>query len=172
METGGRENGWKEAFRGGFPAAVALGMVLSAACAPPAPHAPAPPVESAMHRAAEVRALESLVNEHRRQAGCAPLRLHDGATRVAQRHSEDMARRNFFSHQNPDGESPFDRLHEGGISFRAAAENIAYGQRDAQAVMASWVSSAGHRRNIENCAYTHHGAGLFAARWTHLLLTP
>lgn len=90
---------------------------------------------------------------------------------MAQAHSQDMADRGYFSHTNPEGQSPFDRLRAAGIDFSSAGENIASGPTTAQAVFDLWMGSSGHRANIERCAYTHHGVGLSSRLWTHLFLT-
>jgi len=82
-----------------------------------------------------------------------------------------MAARGFFSHKNPDGESPFDRLRKAGITYSAAAENIAYGTPDAERVLALWLKSPPHRANIENCEYTKQGVGAERGRWTQVLIT-
>ena len=50
-------------------------------------------------------------------------------------------------------------LRNYGISFTAAAENIASGQRTAAEVMNSWMNSAGHRANILNATYNQLGVG-------------
>merc|ERR1711963_942203 len=55
-----------------------------------------------------------------------------------------------FSHPGSDGSSVGVRVSREGYSWRAVAENIAKGQRDAQAVVRAWMRSAGHRRNILN----------------------
>lgn len=143
----------------------ALLVLLLAACgdalAPGGgPDAPAP-----------VREFVELMNAHRASVGCAPLAWHEGTARVAKQHSEDMVERNFFDHTNPDGETPFDRLRNAGITWSRAGENIAAGYPDAAAVLQGWLASPGHRANIENCAYTHHGVGLDHAHWTHLFVT-
>jgi uncharacterized protein YkwD len=52
-----------------------------------------------------------------------------------------------------------------------AAENIAAGQWSAQQVLDSWLSSPGHRRNIENCGLLEHGVGLTQNHSTHVLVT-
>ena len=114
----------------------------------------------------------SLVNAHRADVGCAALTWHSGVADVAQAHSEDMVTRGFFSHTNPDGASPFDRLAEAGIGYASAAENIAFGYRTPQAVLAGWLGSPGHRSNIENCGLTDHGVGLVGSHWTHLFIRP
>jgi uncharacterized protein YkwD len=121
---------------------------------------------------ADVEKFVSLVNAHRVTVGCAPLEWDGRVADVAEAHSEDMVARDFFSHTNPDGDSPRDRLSDAGISFRLAAENIAWGYASAEAVLSGWLGSSGHRANIENCALTHHGVGLADWHWTHLFVTP
>ncbi len=101
-----------------------------------------------------------------------PLSWDDGIAAVAQAHSEDMVARGFFDHTNPDGATPFDRLADAGIVYRSAAENIAAGQATGERVLASWLSSSGHRANIENCSLTQHGVGLFDRHWTHVFIRP
>lgn len=107
----------------------------------------------------EVRKLIDLVNDHRDDVGCKDLAWSTPVAQVAQRHSDDMARRNFFNHKNPDGMTPFQRLDAAGIRYFKAAENIAAGQPAARRVFESWMNSPGHRRNIEDCAFRVHGIG-------------
>lgn len=113
-----------------------------------------------------------LVNEHRARVGCRALAWDDAAARAAQAHSDDMARRNYFSHTSPEGRTMVDRLRAQGASYRLVAENIAMGQPTAREAVRSWLGSAGHRQNIENCGFTRHGVGLNAGRWTHVFYTP
>jgi uncharacterized protein YkwD len=137
------------------------------------PGEPATPPDPATETAPEgpVRDYERLANAHRARAGCGPLRWNGPAGAVAQAHAEDMVRRDFFSHTNPDGQSPFDRLRAAGVTYTAAAENIAFGYPTAVAVLQAWITSEGHRRNLENCRYTHHGVGLRQGKWVEVFLT-
>ena len=119
----------------------------------------------------QIPELVELVNKHRSKVGCKALSWVGPVAQVAQRHSQDMVANRFFEHTNLLGESPFDRLRKAGIKYTRAAENIAQGQRSATHVMSSWLSSAGHRRNIEDCAFQQHGIGLFQNHWTHVFVT-
>lgn len=61
-------------------------------------------------------------------------------------------------------------------SRRSAAENVAYGYGTPAAVMAGWMNSDGHRRNILS-SNTHIGVGLaYGANgrpyWTQVFATP
>jgi uncharacterized protein YkwD len=118
------------------------------------------------------REVADLVNQHRSQVRCPALAWDDAAARAAQGHSDDMAARNYFSHTSPDGRQPWDRLRAQGAAFHLVAENIAMGQRTAQEVVQGWLASSGHRRNIENCAYTRTGVGYRDGRWTQLFYAP
>ena len=89
---------------------------------------------------------------------------------VATAHSADMIERQFFAHTNPDGDTPFDRLHDAGIVYLGAGENIAYGYPSAAAVLEAWLGSPGHRANIEYADFTHHGVGLVGTHWTHVFI--
>jgi len=119
-----------------------------------------------------IESFVDLMNAHRTSVGCPTLAWNPDVAAVAQAHSEDMIARDFFNHTNPDGESPFDRLHAAGITYTAAAENIAAGYPTAEAVLQAWLGSAGHRANIENCSLTEHGVGLLDTHWTHLFIRP
>ena len=131
----------------------------------------APPVPPPAASPDQIKVVAELVNEHRKRTGCKPLTWIGPVAAVAQRHSEDMAVQGFFSHTNLYGESPFARLEKAGIRYRAAAENIAQGQRTGEQVVQSWLRSAGHRRNIEDCRLQQHGIGLFQNHWTHVFVT-
>jgi uncharacterized protein YkwD len=100
----------------------------------------------------------ALVNRERSRAGCGPVTADPELAALAENFSEDMAKRGFFDHTDPDGASPWDRAAELGISG-LGGENIARGQRDAQAVMETWMDSPGHRANILNCDYETLGVG-------------
>jgi len=45
------------------------------------------------------------------------------------------------------------------LGFNKAGENIAYGQKDENQVIKTWLNSYGHKRNIMNKSFTHIGCG-------------
>ncbi|RLL69066.1 CAP domain-containing protein [Streptomyces sp. Z26] len=118
--------------------------------------------------AAEAQVVK-LVNQERAQAGCQPVTSDPKLAEFAGAYSLDMAVRGFFSHETPDGKSPWDRAKEAGIT-NLGGENIARGQANAQSVMDSWMDSPGHRANILNCDYRTMGVGAHFAEggpwWT------
>jgi len=141
------------------------------------PTAPSPsptptPSPSPTPTDAEVVAFVDLANAQRVSLGRRALVWNAVAAQVALAHSQDMATRSFFSHVNPDGQTPFDRMTAAGITFTTAGENIAWGFSTGQSVFDAWMASPGHRGNIENAAYTHHGVGRYGTYWTHVFFTP
>lgn len=122
----------------------------------------------------EVFDLVRLINRHRRERGCRPLTWDRRLAAVGLRHSEDMDRRHFFDHVNPDGRDPFQRMERAGLRYQAAAENLAMGATSAEEVFEGWMHSPGHRRNLEDCVYTRIGIGRFENYWSCELakLTP
>lgn len=111
-----------------------------------------------------------LVNKHRAENGLKPLTLNQKLSDVARAKSQDMHDKSYFSHTSPTYGSPFDMMKTFGISFRAAGENIAKGQRTPQQVVDDWMNSPGHRANILNSSYTQIGVGYVADGnyWTQL----
>lgn len=97
----------------------------------------------------------SLVNEERAREGLAALSLNTSLSGAASVRAAEI--QTSFSHTRPGGKDFSTVLKESGISYRAAGENIAYGQTSAQKVMNDWMNSAGHRANILNASYTEIG---------------
>ena len=64
---------------------------------------------------------------------------------VASAHSLDMWTRNFFAHDNPDGDDPFDRITGAGYTYSKAGENLAAGPQTSAEVMKAWMDSPPHR---------------------------
>jgi uncharacterized protein YkwD len=114
-----------------------------------------------------------LVNAHRQEKGCAALAWLQPAADAAQAHSADMARRGYFDHVSPEGREPWDRLAAQGVRYSTMSENIAYTPGgSARATLQLWIDSPGHRANLEDCGFTHHGIALQDAYWTHVFVTP
>lgn len=108
--------------------------------------------------AAEARMLE-LLNAERASRGLKLLQPDETIRAAARRHSADMFERGYFAHVNPDGKSPFDRMRELGVRFRAAGENLALAPT-VEVAHNGFMNSQGHRDNILNPAYGRVGIGV------------
>lgn len=98
-----------------------------------------------------------ILNELRAQKGLVPLSASAKLTTAARKHAQDMARRGFFSHEGSNGSSVGDRVRRQGGGFCFVAENIAKGQGSLQEVVADWMASAGHRKNMLNRKAAEYG---------------
>lgn len=114
----------------------------------------------------------ALTNKYREENGLPALKADLELTKVAQIKSDDMATNDYFSHTSPTYGSPFDMLQEFGVDYTAAAENIAAGQQSPDEVVAGWINSPGHRKNILNEKVTHIGVGYVTNGnyWTQLFI--
>tara|TARA_R100000789_G_scaffold80847_5_gene76150 strand:+ start:12164 stop:12580 length:417 start_codon:yes stop_codon:yes gene_type:complete len=99
----------------------------------------------------------ALLNGLRAEAGLAPLSASSALEKAARRHARDMARRGFFAHSGSDGSDVMDRARRAGYRPCQIAENIAKGQRSVEEVVADWMTSPGHRRNMLNDGVRDYG---------------
>lgn len=106
-----------------------------------------------------------LTNAFRAQNGLPDLFWNEKLEKAARSHSEDMAKRNFFSHTNPDGLEPWDRVAATGYQMSACAENIAMMSMgiDAVEVMDGWINSSSHRTNLLITVCDEFGIGVYGA---------
>lgn len=117
-------------------------------------------------------AIENRIFELTNQArGARPSFQPEAGLRTAARlHSADMQRNDFFDHVNRQGDGPVERValvHRRMIG--QVGENIWSGggldlsnpDTVARSIVAAWMSSAGHRANIESAAFTHLGVGVW-----------
>ena len=130
----------------------------------------APP--AAAESVAELRQLAlDLVNRSREEQGLRPLRLEDALTEAAQAHADDMAGRDYFAHESPEGGTVMDRYRAaGGSAGKLVAENIAQcrncaaGSSLIEDFHRGWMESPGHRANILSPGVDRFGFGLAAER--------
>ena len=133
------------------------------------------------------RALQ-LVNEVRaRGARCGdrsfapapPVRLSQTLGGVAFGHADDMAKHNYFEHEDLTGHSPADRVRAVGYQEKLVGENIAYGPKSADEVVQGWLDSPGHCENIMDPRFAEMGLAYAAGQasrrglfWVQLLVAP
>jgi uncharacterized protein YkwD len=106
-----------------------------------------------------------LLNRERARHGLAPLRRNPILELASQGHSEDMAARNFFAHETPDGADPGARMAAAGYPVTAATtgENLAWGEESKSTpvrIVQAWMDSPGHRANILRPKFTEVGVGV------------
>ena len=110
-----------------------------------------------------------LINQAREDEGLEPLKFNETISSVSRAHSWDMYHRDFFDHENPDGESPQDR-YEVVASSCGIGENIHWHRPpressigSAEYAFESLMDSEPHKENILREEYDEHGVGFYIA---------
>jgi uncharacterized protein YkwD len=132
-----------------------------------------------------------LINKERRKQGLSPLSWDDKLSNIAKGHSTDMAKRNYFAHNSPDGHDFSYRYKEGSYSCAVRIENTIYGGAEnifqnnlydsvttvngeafydwnssdkiAETTVQGWMKSTGHRKNILMPHWRREGIGVIIA---------
>lgn len=98
-----------------------------------------------------------LSNAERVRAGLAPLQENSLLQRSAELKAQHMLKHNYFEHVSPDGLSPWAWFDRVGYRYEFAGENLAIDFVEAEDVVAAWVRSPGHRRNLLSDRYKEIG---------------
>ena len=108
-------------------------------------------------------AIACLTNLERKKAGLAPLTINATLRGIARAHSQDMIARRFFSHVNPDGKTPCDRILAAGYPTKcffdaATGQNLCWTGRCGENI--AWNAAATPNKIMYDPQYgwmTHPG---------------
>jgi uncharacterized protein YkwD len=153
---------------------VVLLALLALAALPTAPASAGAPCPGASVRPSpqtldDVRdATECLINRERTKRGLRALRTNTSLQSSAHAYARDMVRRSFFDHVSPSGETLTERIREDTRYLAGAlrweiGENLAWGtgsKATPRQIVAGWMRSPGHRRNILHASYREMGLGI------------
>src|SRR5436190_13013606 len=127
------------------------------------------------------RLIHQSVNVERRVSDRDALEWDDMLAILARAHSEDMLKRGYFKHVNPEGQTPMKRLEQAGYNkCRLVSENIYQNNLYSRAItekkkttydwnsmekiaattIKGWMDSADHQKNILERNYTREGIGV------------
>lgn len=109
---------------------------------------------------ANERLMRILMNWDREKFGLDALAYYEPLYPVVRAHSQNMAENDFFSHTDPQGRDPFNRMDEAGLTYTMAGENLAMGQMSVFHAHWGLMNSKGHRENIMQPNFTHAAVGL------------
>lgn len=105
------------------------------------------------------RELLSNTNLNRADAGAKPLKANSLLNQAAQAKANDMAKKNYWSHNTPSGDSPWTFVEAKGYQYQKLGENLAAGFINAGAVVKGWLASPSHKANLLDPAYSEVGFG-------------
>jgi len=104
-------------------------------------------------------ALLASTNTERIGQNLGALTMNSRLNQAAQAKANDMAARNYWSHNTPDGQEPWVFFEGAGYVYQKAGENLAYGFDSSNAAIVGWMNSPGHRANILDSAFSEVGFG-------------
>jgi len=113
--------------------------------------------DSRLDPASEQELFEA-ANRERRAAGLRELEWSNQLRDVARLHSDDMFRRGYFGHIDPDGLTPADRTERLGVPYGLVGENLALSP-SASLAHRGLMGSPGHRANILKSEFRKLGVG-------------
>ncbi len=102
----------------------------------------------------------SLTNSARTENSLSELKMSGLLSKAAQNKADDMLAKQYFSHNTPEGNTPWTFIKTVGYSYTTAGENLAIDFSDAESVQTAWMNSPGHRANILNKNFKEIGIGI------------
>ena len=94
-------------------------------------------------------------------------------------HAADMAKHDYFEHEDLSGRSPADRVRASGYHEKLVGENLAYGPGSVEEVVQGWLDSPGHCENLMDPRFAEMGIAYAAGQstrhglfWVQLLAEP
>jgi uncharacterized protein YkwD len=114
-----------------------------------------------------------IINDIRKDKRRKPVRYSIHLESVAAAHANEMARNGYFCHTGANGSTVGGRTTAQGYKWCFVAENIARGQRSLEDVMAAWISSKGHYKNMIHKKAREFGLARGAGNtWVMVLAAP
>lgn len=98
-------------------------------------------------------------NDARQQNDKDPLEINKKLSNAAQAKADDMAEKNYWSHDTPNGQAPWVFINKYDYTYQKAGENLAYGFSAPGEVLAGWLNSPSHRENVLDNNYQDVGFG-------------
>lgn len=102
----------------------------------------------------------TLTNQSRQEFGLPGLTENAGLDQAAQSKANDMLAKGYFSHNTPDGRTPWSFITAAGYNYLMAGENLAVNFTEAENVETAWMNSPGHKANILNKNFQEIGIGI------------
>lgn len=98
-----------------------------------------------------------LTNQKRQENGLQPLTLNEQLSQAAALKGNDMFGKNYWSHNSPDGITPWFFIKRAGYNYVYAGENLARGFTSSTTVVEAWMASPSHKENVLSKNYKEIG---------------
>jgi hypothetical protein len=104
-----------------------------------------------------VQKVIDLTNADRSEKGLSILTENNKLKKAAENKAEDMIKNNYFSHNSPEGVTPWHWMEQEKYDYDYAGENLAMDFTAAEKMNDAWLASPTHRANILNEKYKDIG---------------
>lgn len=111
----------------------------------------------------------ALLVAERKAQGLGPMEESPLLSRVAEAHAKDMLARGYFGHENPEGQSAWQRGTAAGYCSFVISENLGAGDITQAGMVAEWMASSGHRKNILDPRFARYGFARVEDYWVLML---
>lgn len=96
-------------------------------------------------------------NSEREKNGVKSLIYNSTLSKSAKQKAEDIFTNNYWSHNSPQGKTPWTFFESVGYRYSIAGENLAKDFYDTESLVKAWMNSPTHKENIMNSKYQEIG---------------
>lgn len=96
-------------------------------------------------------------NIQRQKDGLSPLIYNETLSKSAKAKAQDMFANDYWSHNSPQGKTPWTFFDNVGYKYSVAGENLAKDFYDTDSLMKAWMASPTHKANIVHTRYQEIG---------------
>lgn len=108
--------------------------------------------------------LLDLTNQKREENGLQPLKINEELSYAAEEKAKDMFTNDYWSHNSPQGKSPWDFIISSNYKYLYAGENLAKDFANSDGVVSAWMKSPTHKENILQDKYEDIGFAVLNGR--------
>lgn len=101
--------------------------------------------------------LVKLLNNQRGELGLGQLVENPQLSYAAELKAKDMLDNDYFSHDSPQGITPWSWFQRAGYNYHYAGENLGIGFVDSEEIHKAWNNSPSHKENLLNANYNEIG---------------
>ena len=99
-------------------------------------------------------------NLERQKDGLSPFIYNENLSKSAQKKAQDMFANDYWSHNSPQGKTPWTFFDAVGYKYSVAGENLAKDFYDTDSLMKAWMASPTHKANIVHTRYEEIGVAV------------
>lgn len=112
-----------------------------------------------------VNRLIELTNQSREAAGLPPLVINNKLSQSAYLKAGNIIEKDYFSHTNPEGLTPWYWFKQANYNYQYAGENLAMDFFDAENLYNAWFNSSSHKANLLNPNYKEIGIAVVSGEF-------